>query len=458
MNKIKAIVYVRVSKARGDQQSLVNQERESIAYAESRGWEVVKVFIENGKSAYKRNVKRPQFDAAMAMIERGQATAFLVWKLDRFYRSGSEFNKAWSRIDAAGGMFYSVMEPWIDTSTAMGRSQLSGIAYQAEIESENRAQRAISWDRNRTANGGTPGGKRPYGYVRTGKGEMIPDPTESALLTEAARRLIQGASIRGLVRDLSPITEITRNDKLVSMPMTARGMRHVLVSPTSYGLRRGNDGSLIKGNWTPAVDPAVYGDVMAILSNPDRRTGTTNQISHLLSGILTCGKCGHGLGIRKWKANPTKRQPVPHPECHRYTCVCGNSIDEANANAVVMERLWEIVTPAQWADWKATGTGWDQAVIDGIRSRRDKATINNVMGKISDEAFDQVMAELDHQEAIATGDEPLDLPDTDDPRRDWESLNVKDQRKVINQAFRAITLNLSNGCRNPKVRVTTDPA
>lgn len=91
---IKAIVYVRVSKARGDQQSLTNQERECMAFAESRGWDIVKVFSESGKSAYKRNVKRPMFDQAMTMVERGQASVFLVWKLDRFYRSGSEFNKA----------------------------------------------------------------------------------------------------------------------------------------------------------------------------------------------------------------------------------------------------------------------------------------------------------------------------------------------------------------------------
>lgn len=453
---IKAIVYVRVSKARGDQQSLTNQERECVAFAESRGWDIVKVFIENGKSAYKRNVKRPMFDQAMTMVERGQASVFLVWKLDRFYRSGSEFNKAWSRIDAAGGQFYSVMEPWIDTSTAMGRSQLSGIAYQAEIESENRAQRAISWDRSRTANGGTPGGKRPYGYSRNSRGELTPDPMEADLLKTAVRRLVnEGATIKGLVRDLKPETTITRDGEIRIIPMTPRGLRFVLMSPTTYAMRRLPNGSLVNGNdnWKPAVDRSYYGDVMAILNDPARKTATTNRNVHKLSGILTC-TCGKGVGIRRWKANPTARQPYVQ-DGHRYTCQCGNSINASAADDVVMSRMWEIVTPAQWRDWKSAGTGWDQSVIDEIRARREKALMANVTGKISDSAYDEIDAECARQEAIATGDEPLDLPDVDDVREAWESLDVNDQRRVIRHAFTSMVLNPSNGCRDPRVRITT---
>lgn len=161
----RVLIYVRVSKKRSDQTSLASQEAEARAFAISKGWEVVIVFVENGKSAYRPNSRRPQFDRAMAMAEAKGVDIFLVWKLDRFYRSGTEFNTQWQKLNSWGLEFWSVQEAWLDTSTASGRSMMSALAYQAEIESENRSQRTTAWHtyRNHTdANGvcdALPGGR-----------------------------------------------------------------------------------------------------------------------------------------------------------------------------------------------------------------------------------------------------------------------------------------------------------
>src|SRR5215510_14487299 len=52
-------IYVRVSKRRGDMMTLQNQMREAEELCSRNGWTVVFRWVENGKSAYKKSVKRP---------------------------------------------------------------------------------------------------------------------------------------------------------------------------------------------------------------------------------------------------------------------------------------------------------------------------------------------------------------------------------------------------------------
>lgn len=331
---------------------------------------------------------------------------------------------------------------------------LSGIAYQAEIESENRAQRAKAWDDDRTANGGTPGGKTPYGFVRSNRGQLIIKEDEATLIRTAVTNVLSGVSLRKTHRDLSSklYTTMTRNDETVRIPMTVRGLRHVIQSPTTAGFRRTDDGSLIKGSWNGIISEDQFIKIQVLFSDPDRRTGTTNQVQHLLSGIIECGKCGKNVGIRKWKMNPRPNQPYVQ-EGYRYVCQCNNSIDAEATEGIVMDRLWETVTPEVWNQWMTTGMGWDQSVIDGIRSNRERIMMLSIEGKISGEFADEQLAKLDHDEAIATGEEPLDLPRVDDIQTSWEVIGIKEQRKVIKHAFDHIKLNPSNGTRNPLKRL-----
>lgn len=441
----KVVIYVRISMARDNQTSLRTQESEARAYAAKNGWEVIEVATDDGISAYSGK-ERPGLNQAMRLIETGQANALLVWKLDRIARSITDFHDLMGRINRAGGTFASVTDNGLDGSTTVGQIMLGLVAGFAQMESDIKRDRTNAWQRDAIAKGSPGGALRAYGYTTQSNGTLSIIENEATIVREAAKRILNGESLKGIIRSLAP--QSTRGG-----PMTNRGLRSALTNPTVAGLRRNGEG-YAPGNWTPILDRSDWDELNTLFSNPDRRTGTSNQITHLLSGIMECGECGSTVGIRKWKANPTKRNPYVQ-ESHRYTCQCGNSIDEANANRVVLARMWEIVTPSQWSDWKLTGNGWDAAVIEGIQARRENVLMQNVLGKISDAAADEMVKMLDHQESIATGDEPLDLPESTDIKRDWETVSIIDKRKVVNQAFETIKLNASNGTRNPELRITT---
>lgn len=443
---IRVVIYIRISMARENQTSTRTQEKECRAYAKSRGWEIVDVNIDEGKSAW-NGKGRPGLDRTMAAIESKRANTVLVWKLDRFARSIIHFHELMGRIERAKGSFVSVTDQ-IDGSTTQGQIMMSLVAGFAQMESDIKSERAAVWQLDRIESGLPNGGSRAYGYEPQKNDTLIVREKESEILLEAATRILAGDSLRTVIRDLQPKSATGKG------PMTARGLRSALTNPTVAGLRRVDD-DFAPGNWTPIIPRDTWDALNALFGDPSRRTHTgTNELRHLLSGIMECDQCGKGVGIRKWKANPTARNPYTQ-ESHRYTCQCGNSINADSATEVVMSRMWEIVTPAQWQAWKITGTGWDQSVIDGIRARRERILIQNLSGKIGDAAADEMLAECDRQEAVATGEEPLDLPDVADIRASWESLSVVDKRRVMRQAFRSIKLHASNGCRDPHVRIQT---
>lgn len=451
----RVVIYVRISKYRSDQTSTFTQERDARKFAEAKGWEVVGVFTDEGKSAYSKRAKRPGFNQALAMVNHGHANVLLVWKLDRFYRSGDEFHRTWIQMRDNGGELASVMEPWIDASTPEGRKAISDIAYYAEIESNNRSQRAIPDQALRIENGETPGGKRPYGFDRPETGErwsntLVHNPTESKLIQTAARRILDGEPLKRVCRELAPVT-ILSDEK--SVAMTPRGLRYVLTSPTTAGYRRGKDGELVKGCWKPIIDRPTYDRLVELFDDPARKAGRTNQVRHLLSGIMECDKCNKGVGIRKWKANPTKRQPYVQ-ESWRYTCAtCGNSVNAETANAIVTAELWRIVTPTVWADWQTVGHGWDATVIDNITRMRETITLREIAGEVSSEFAEQQIAILNEREARAKGELPLDLPAVEDIRQSWEDLSAVDKRRVVRHAFASIRLTNANGSRDIEKRI-----
>ena len=324
-------------------------------FAESRGWEVVTVCNDQGKSAYKRKVKRPAFDKAMRMIETKQAEVFLVWKLDRFYRGLDEFNEAWNRIRQAGGELVSVTEPTYDTTSddPMIRWAIMGFATMAEIESRNRSHRSKSNHHKRFADGAIPNGPRPFGYDRKAKGELIPNDVESAFIRNAAQRVLNGESLRSILRTENIVGSTGK-------PLTPRGLSFALTCPRNAGFRRHTEtGNLMPGNWDAILDRETWDALIAKFDDPSRRTHTSNEIAHVLSGIMTCGKCDGAMGSAPtWK------------DGYRYQCrTCGQSIDEAKANEVVKAKVLEICPQDRWVSLRTQGRGYDPSVIAKIESK-----------------------------------------------------------------------------------------
>jgi DNA invertase Pin-like site-specific DNA recombinase len=123
-------IYARVSTK---EQSTETQVAQLTAYCQSRGWNDVAVFRDDGISGVRDN--RPELDKLRQRMLHGEFESVVVSKMDRLGRSLGMILRFWDEADAAGVRVI-VIDQGIDTSTPAGRLQRNMLAALAEFERE----------------------------------------------------------------------------------------------------------------------------------------------------------------------------------------------------------------------------------------------------------------------------------------------------------------------------------
>ncbi len=84
-------IYVRVST---DEQategfSIDNQKRACVDYAKNNGFQIKRIFVEDGKSA--RTTDRPAFQEMFQSLKATAVDAIIFYKIDRLFRNVTDF-------------------------------------------------------------------------------------------------------------------------------------------------------------------------------------------------------------------------------------------------------------------------------------------------------------------------------------------------------------------------------
>jgi len=160
----KALLYARVSTQMQveDGVSLGAQERQLIQAAEMYGFTEHEVVLEEGRSG--KNVSgRPKLIDALNQLDKGEAGALIVTRIDRLARSTKDFLDI---VDRAGknGWRLIMLDLNLDTSTYQGRFVVTIMSALAEMERGIIAERAKDIHKDRREQGvvwGKDMGPRP---------------------------------------------------------------------------------------------------------------------------------------------------------------------------------------------------------------------------------------------------------------------------------------------------------
>lgn len=214
-------IYCRLSYAPdGSIEKVERQEEDCRQLAHRLGWPVSDrhVYVDNSKSAWKRDRKRPRWDAMLEAIDNGEIDAVIVYHGDRLIRQPWDLEKLISIADSKGVRIASPSGTR-NLDSPDDRFVLRIEAAQACRESDNISRRITRKIEARAAEGlSQNGGRRPFGYgvpvpgqtrIRidpdTGEEQQVPVidrdqvvPEEAAILREAAQRLLAGQSIGGV--------------------------------------------------------------------------------------------------------------------------------------------------------------------------------------------------------------------------------------------------------------------
>lgn len=160
---MRAVIYTRVSSEEQVQGwSLEAQRSKCLELLEARGWELVRIYEEPGRSA--KTDLRPVFQRMMRDAELGRFDVIVVHKLDRFSRSLLDVVKNVGRLKKPGVGLVSVSETWIDTTTPMGELMVYLFALLAQWDNENRARESAKGKEQR-AKAGLWNGTLSFGYI-----------------------------------------------------------------------------------------------------------------------------------------------------------------------------------------------------------------------------------------------------------------------------------------------------
>ena len=137
------------------------------------------------------------------MLERHEAEALLIVKLDRLTRSVVDLGSLVERYFAPGKAALLSVGEQIDTRSAAGRLVLNVLASVSQWEREAIAERTATAMRHKARQGEYTGGWAPYGRRVAAEGERLEaDPTEEKARAIARQLRAQKLSLRGVAREL----------------------------------------------------------------------------------------------------------------------------------------------------------------------------------------------------------------------------------------------------------------
>ncbi|GAC1332374.1 MAG: recombinase family protein [Mycobacteriales bacterium] len=435
-----AAVYARISSDPNDTALGVSRQiADCVALAERRGWTVGQVFTDNDVSA-SSGKPRPQYESMMAALGTGRLGALVVWDVDRLTRTPRELEDVVDLAEQRGVQLASVGGE-IDLATPQGRLTARIKGDVAKHESEQLARRVRATMAQR-AEAGAPHGRMAYGWRREqcyddqgrrmGSRDVL-HPAQAEIIRRAAAAVLAGESLRAIAAGLNARGEITVNGKR----WTPTTLRLILLRERNVAQRVHRGQVIGRGDWDPVLDEDTYRRVVAILTDPARRTSPpSSAIKYLLSGLARCGVCDGPMRVLVAGNDGRQRDT--------YTCQRGYHVRRSRPDldelvtGVVLARL---ARPDAVAVLARADDGQAQEASDkaaGIRARLDTAADSFAGGDIDAAQLARITAKLRPQldqwlqvaRAASTAPDLLDLAGSDIADR-WDGLPLGRKRAVI---------------------------
>ncbi|ELP68399.1 recombinase family protein [Streptomyces turgidiscabies] len=286
----RAAIYCRISHADDDDQTGVDrQERICRDTAERLNLTVPSplVFVDNNRSAWKRNRKRPGWDALLEAVGEDQVRHILTYHPDRLMRQPHDLEQLLQLADQHDITLHGQANRR-DLSDPDDRFFLRIEVAHACRSSDDTSRRLRDATVDRARDGQPHGGKRRFGYDKTGTAIIT---AEAATVREVFTRYLDGETPTALARALNERNERTA----LGREWNADSVRALLDSHHVAGIRVFRGEEVGRGQWPAIINQGLWQEVR------DRRTyrapavpNSQNEDNrfYLLRGIVMCKRCG----------------------------------------------------------------------------------------------------------------------------------------------------------------------
>lgn len=342
----KAIIYLRVStEEQVDNFSLGTQEELCRKEALRRGFEIIEVFKEEGRSA-KTILGRPVLIKLLEYCRKNKQSfsAVFVYRLDRISRQTADYLAIRKKLAECEITLLSATEPTGNSPTEkLIETMLAGFA---QLDNDVRSERTKNGMRARFL-AGLHTGVVPFGYLNQ-NGYVTKDPQTFDKLQQAWELMATGS------KTLAEMAKIM-ND--LGLRITLKGKENLIVKQTVNRIFRNKfymgiltstkSPEEIRGQHPPMVTEQQFYRIQAILDGRNTNIATPlakknkDNTDFPLRRVMTCGKCGM-VFTGAWSKGKTSRYAY-------YFCRdrCGaSSVAVGDVHKKLIELLEE-VTPTE---------------------------------------------------------------------------------------------------------------
>jgi site-specific DNA recombinase len=319
---LRAAVYCRISRdAEQEGLGVARQEEDCRKLAKREGFAVTEVYVDNDISASTKSRKpRPSYDRLLADARAGRIDVILAYSNSRLTRRPAEWLQLIELANTGRIRVKTVASGEHDLSTADGRAVALTVAAWDAAEAERTAERVARAHKQLALNG-AHNGPRPFGWDFTEDRALRINAAEAAVVRECVQRVLAGDGIWKITRDLNERGILTSTGK----PWATQVLRRMLLRWRNCGVRTHHGKEAGPGQWEPIIDRATHERVVALLTDPARRSNNRGtEAKYLLTSVAYCGECGrHVVGTNAFdyvlKSGRTRHYPhsykCPHAGC-----------------------------------------------------------------------------------------------------------------------------------------------
>lgn len=327
------LIYVRVStKDQVQNLSLSTQQRACVEYCQRNGYDVDKIFVEQGESAKTADRTELKKLLAYCRVNKGRIHTVVVYALSRFARDGYDHHVLRATFAGLGITLRSVTEP-IDDSSA-GKLMEGIIAAMAQFDNDVRSERTVAGMKARLERGGWTF-PPPLGYLKgtdaTGCKTIVPDPQRAHLVTKAFETYATGLYSKQQLLEIMRRLGLTTKTGARLSPQTfyellRKPIYAGIIDVPAWRVRQ-------RSNAVALVRPETFEKVQALL-NGKRPTVTPHQRNNPdfpLRHFVRCGRCDRPL-TASWSTGRNGR--YAYYRCQNRSCKA------VNVRREEMERLF----------------------------------------------------------------------------------------------------------------------
>lgn len=278
----------RLGDGRDGKEGLMRQREDVYDLAKLMRYNVHRMYEDKDASAYKRHVKRNDFEAMVIDLERGLISGILAYNIDRIARQPRDLERLIDIYEQARRpMAFATTAGDYDLTTADGRFQARIYVTIANKFSADAARRVARQKLAEASDGRPHKGQRAFGWMDS----VRIDEREAELLTIARKEIVDGKKVAtvhqewtglgirspqtppGKTIGYTSVKYVLRNPRLCGyrayIPQEVRE-RSGRVDPVEWLIER-TDGTPVRGQWETIFTPDEWRELVDVL---DARTKT----------------------------------------------------------------------------------------------------------------------------------------------------------------------------------------